>query len=409
MRVLILTQYFAPENTPIPTEIVNGLKVRGHQVRVLTSFPNYPEGRIFDGYRQRWRSRSEQAGVDILRVPMIIDHSQRAWMRMLNYISFALSTASARRFARGADVVYVYATQMTPALGPWFWRMTGGAPYVLHVQDLWPDSIIGSSLAGGSKSTQFIEATLNPWLRSVYRRASAVIGIAPTMVAILERRGVSPKRARLVYNWSGQVSAAPPQLRDAALNETTRLVYAGNVGDMQDLETVVRAAAATSDAGIRLTIVGDGVAKPRLLQIVEDLNAKNITFKDPIPVGKMAAVYETTDFGLVTLKELPAFKGTIPSKFQSLLAHGVPVLTTVQGDVRSICEKEQVGLTALPGSVSDMERMFREAASCTEEHRAQMAQAAWKLARNQFSLDTAMNAIETILQGVMDEGAKKHD
>ena len=123
---------------------------------------------------------------------------------MANYVSFGLSAATARSFAREVDVVYVYATQMTPALGPWLWRLTGGAPYVLHVQDLWPDSITGSSLVKGGLGARVVDAALTLGSPSVYRHAAAVIGIAPTMVETLIKRGVDRRKAHLVYNWADE-------------------------------------------------------------------------------------------------------------------------------------------------------------------------------------------------------------
>lgn len=128
MRVLILTQYYPPENTLISSTLAQGLVQRGHQVRVLTGYPNYPTGKVYPGFTQRWRGRERQGQVDVLRVPLWPDHSQNPARRSLNYASFALSATTAYSFARGADVIYVYGTQMTPAFAPWVWRLLGGLP-----------------------------------------------------------------------------------------------------------------------------------------------------------------------------------------------------------------------------------------------------------------------------------------
>src|SRR5690606_15800752 len=114
-------------------------------------------------------------------------------------------SSTARRLTSGVDVVYVYATQMTAGFGPWLWRKTGGPPYVLHVQDLWPDSVIGSSLVESGAKGRLIAGALRPWLRSAYRGATATIGIAPTMVKTLTERGVPRDRAHLVYNWADNI------------------------------------------------------------------------------------------------------------------------------------------------------------------------------------------------------------
>lgn len=399
MRVLIVSQYYPPEAVPLPADLAEGLAARGHQVKVLTGYPNYPSGRIFPGYRQRWR-HTEDGAVAVHRVPLFADHSSSAVRRMLNYVSFALSSATAGRLARGADVIYVYATQMTAGLGPWLWRVAGGTPYVLHVQDLWPDSIVGSSLVAGGRASRLVSGVLDPWLRSAYRRASAVIGIAPTMVSTLIARGVPRNRAHLVYNWA---DAGEPVIRTLPPAETARaeIIYAGNVGDMQDLDTAIRAAHAASDVGVRLTIVGDGVAKPDLCALVDSLGAENVRFFDPVPRERMPEMYAHADYALVSLKDRPVFRGTIPSKLQAVLSAGLPVVTTVQGDVRALVDDASAGLTADAEDVGSMEAAFRAAAALTADDRDAMGRRGRELYDTYFSRDSGISSIEGLLKAAV--------
>ncbi len=402
MRVLIVSQYYPPEAVPLPADLAQGLAARGHQVKVLTGFPNYPTGKVFPGYRQRWRSTEKDGAVEIRRVPLFADHSQSALKRMLNYFSFAFSSATARRLSRGADVIYVYATQMTAGFGPWLWRVTGGRPYVLHVQDLWPDSIIGSSLMAGGTKERVISGVLGPWLRSAYRRASAVIGIAPTMVSTLVSRGVAADRAHLVYNWADAGEPVASVL-PAAESPRAEIVYAGNVGDMQDLGTAVRAAHAAADAGVSLTLVGDGVVKAELQALVGELGAENVRFQDPVPRERMPEIYARADYALVSLKDMPVFRGTIPSKFQAVLSAGVPVVTTVQGDVRGLVEDGDVGLTADAESVGSLEAAFRAAAGRSSEERAEMARRGRAMYDTHFSRESGISRIEELLAAAAKE------
>ena len=180
MKIAIVTQYYAPEVIRIPDTLARLLAARGHQVRVITGYPNYPDGQLFPGYRQRWKHIETVEGVQIRRVPLFISHSYNPVARFTNYLSFALSAGFAHRWVRSADVVYVYATQMSPAIGPSFWRAVFRTPYVLHIQDLWPESVTGSSMVGGGAAKKLIGAMLRPWLRYLYRTASATIAIART-------------------------------------------------------------------------------------------------------------------------------------------------------------------------------------------------------------------------------------
>lgn len=396
MRILVVSQFYDPEPVPIPGEIARAMQARGHSVRVLTGFPNYPSGRLAQGYRQRWRHQESDGGVEVRRVPLFLDHSQSALRRLLNYASFAFSAACARRFSRGADVVYVYATPMTAAFATWLWRLTRGAPYVVHVQDLWPDSVVGSSMVDASRASTIISAVLNPWLRSVYRRAAAVVGIAPTMVATLVERGSPAERTELVYNW-----AERPQYTRNAIREgrsTVRFVYAGNVGEMQDLSTVVRAASAAADAGVELLIVGDGVARHGLRELAEEVGMGNIVFRDPVPRAEMPDVYEQSDFALVTLKDLAVFRGTIPSKFQAVLAAGLPVITTVQGDVRAFVEANSVGLAADAEDVASLESAMRRAAAMDDTEWVTMSRRAVETFEENFSRESGMARLEDLLK-----------
>jgi len=299
----------------------------------------------------------------------------------------------------GADVIYVYATQMTPALGPWLWRIAGGAPYVLHVQDLWPDSITGSSMVGNGRATNLVETLLTPWLSSVYRRSAAVIGIAPSMVDMLAERGVPRSRLRLVYNWADENAAAwaegSPSPVSSAVGAT--ILYAGNVGDMQALEVAVQAAHNASEAGVRLMVVGDGMALGRVQALAASLGATNVEFHGRVPQTEMGGYYALADYALVTLKDLPVFRGTIPSKLQSSLANGLPVVAAVQGDVRRIVEEAGLGHTADSDSVSSLEQAFRKAASDSAETRRLMGQRARSTYTERFSRSAAIAAIEGVL------------
>lgn len=256
-RVLVLSQYFPPEGAQYAVSIVEAYESAGHSVRVLTGYPNYPEGKLFPGYRQQWRGREIVDGMRTVRVPLYTDHSDSFIKRFANYATFGASSASALKLGRGADAVYVYATQMTAALGPWLWKLTGGAPYILHVQDLWPDSITGSSVSGGARAKRWIETLINPWLRSVYRNAARIVVISPSMKHMLVDRGVEADKIEVIYNWAHVPENVEP-LELPRKSGPTRLLYAGNLGEMQDLETTADEARRLKEPEAYVTMVRHG-------------------------------------------------------------------------------------------------------------------------------------------------------
>lgn len=405
MKILIISQYYPPENATLASTIAEGLAENGHTVRVLTGFPNYPDGVIFKGYEQKWRQRETINGIDVLRVPLYPDHSMNPVARAANYASFALSSATARAFAEDVDVIYVYATQMTPAFGPWLWRKLRGAPYVLHVQDLWPDSVIGSSLVSGSRTSRFIEAALSPWLKSVYRSAASIIGIAPTMVNTLIERGSPKERTHLIYNWADEFDKETTTVPQVVERQGTNIVFAGNVGDMQDLETVVRAAHLVQDTSIRVTIIGDGVALDRIKDLAAEIGAENVDFQGRVPLEKMPEIWAEADFSLVTLRDLPLFRGTIPSKFQAALSNEVPVITNVQGDLRGLVEDLHIGFTAEVEDPTSLAECFVRASELDATAYRQLKERTSSVYADHFSCAAAISAIETEL--VNAAGAQK--
>lgn len=404
MKILILSQYYLPESARIAPAVAQGLAAKGHDVKVLTGFPNYPEGKIFPGYKQKWRQHETDGKVSILRVPLYPNHSVNPLGRAANYLSFAFSSLTAWKYAKDVDVIYVYATQMTPALGPWIWRRFGGAPYVLHVQDLWPDSIIGSSMVSNGGVKKLVTSVLSRWLRGVYSSAAWVIGIAPTMVRTLQERGVSSERSSLLFNWGDDVVANDPVPDGAVSDRTvTRVLYAGNVGDMQDLTTVVRAAASVIDSGIEVTIVGDGVELDAVKDTARQLNATNVKFADRVPRHRMPEFYSNADFALVSLKDLPVFRGTIPSKFQASISHGLPVVTNVQGDLRQIVEEYGIGLTADAEDAESLASAFVQASRWDADQLEETRQRTREVYGKYFSEASALDELESILHRVSQE------
>lgn len=400
MKIAIVTQYYPPEPVLIPHALAHGLADRGHDVRVVTAYPNYPDGKLADGFRQSWRRCEADGKVTVHRVPIVISHSRNPVGRLLNYASFALSSMSAGRAVRDVDVVYVYATQMTAAVGPTWWLRIRKIPFVLHVQDLWPESITGTSMVGSDAFRRVIDFVLTPWLRGIYKRAASTIAIGPTMARMLRERGVNADRLHTVYNWAEENRLALPEAA-ARMDKSTHslnVMYAGNIGDLQDLETVVRAAALVVDLkGFHVHFVGSGVAEERLKALAVKLALANVTFHGRVNPDQMAAYHELSHFQIVSLKNLEIFHGTVPSKLQASLANGVPVITTVAGDVGEIVAENRVGFRSRPEDAERLAESFRAAFAMTDEERTQMGERAREYYASAMSRSRGIESIEKIL------------
>ena len=252
MRILMLTQLFQPEPNHLKgLEFAKELTRRGHAVEVLTGFPNYPGGKLYPGYRMRWRLHERMDGIPVTRVPLYPSHNRSGLGRFLCYSSFALSAACCGVFrVPRPDVVHVYQGPATLAWPAILLRKRYGTPYVLDIQDLWPDSVAASAMMKSRGALRAISA----WCRWTYRGAARIVVLSPGYKKALVERSVPPDRIDVVYNWCDERSLKrfdkPAAVSDAlGLSKGFNVVYAGNLGVLQGLESVIRAAALLERAG----------------------------------------------------------------------------------------------------------------------------------------------------------------
>ena len=242
MRILLLTQWFEPEPTFKGLLFARELTARGHEVEVLTGFPNYPGGRIYPGYRIRPWTRERIDGISILRVALYPSHDKSALGRILNYTSFAISAAViGTLLVSKPDIVYVYhppATIGLPAAVIGFFRKV---PFLYDIQDLWPDTVAVS----GMMSSRSVFKLLGKWCQFVYRRARHIVVLSPGFKQQLIQRGVPSGKVDVIYNWCDetmiQPASADPELASRlGLADGFHVMFAGTMGTGQALDAALR-------------------------------------------------------------------------------------------------------------------------------------------------------------------------
>ncbi|MFQ5350020.1 MAG: glycosyltransferase family 4 protein, partial [Thermoanaerobaculia bacterium] len=295
MRILFLSQFYWPEVRTAPTNLAAAadfLHGRGHQVQVLTGFPCHPFGRVYDGYRLRWRQWETVGGVPILRVPLYPDHSLSAARRALNYTSFALSSASigawlTRRF--DADVILVYLPPLTNWLPIRALQLLQRAPVVSWMSDVWPEGLI----AAGARITPWLARSIGVLERAVYRRSRLICVNSPGTRRRVAAKGVAAEKLELLGDWADETvffpTAPEPELaREHGLANRFNVLYAGNLGPAQGLDVAIEATALLTDlADLQLVFVGDGEDEERLKRIVEERGLTNVRFVPRRPMGEM--------------------------------------------------------------------------------------------------------------------------
>lgn len=268
MRVLLLTPLFQPEPNHLKgLAFARELARRGHKVEVLTGFPHYPAGKVYPGYRIRPWMREILDGVPVTRLMMYPSHDRSAVRRMAGYLSFAGSAALlGPPLVARPDVVHVYQGPATLGWPAMEFRMMFGAPYVLDIQDIWPESVTVT----GMLPLPGVSAVLGAWSKATYRLARKIIVLSNGYKKCLEARGVPEEKIEVVYNWCDERSLPGETDREGSdpfgLAGRFNVVYSGNFGTLQSLGGVLDAALVVGEKrpDVRFVFVGDGVEESAL-------------------------------------------------------------------------------------------------------------------------------------------------
>lgn len=415
-RVGFVTQWYDPERgaAAVPGTISRSLRARGHDVDVITGFPNYPSGAIHSGYRLAPYAREMRDGITVHRAPLFPSHDARPLRRAANYLSFAASASALAPACLGkADVVLVHSSPATAAIPALVLGAIRRKPYVLHIQDLWPQTVTSSGLLGGHGSRR-VERPLQGFCDLTYRRAKSIAVTSPGMAELVASRGVDEEKIFFVPNWTDE-SAFRPEQRSAALAAELGLtrdftvMYAGNFGEFQALDVVVEAAnMLRSDVGIGFALVGGGVEEPRLRSLVEKYRLDNVAFVPPQPFERMAAVLALGDVQVVSLLDLPLFRTTTPSKLQGVLAAGRPVIGAVTGDAAEVVQRSGAGPVVRPGSASELANAITEAKTSQPAELRRRGQAGRAHYLAHFSERVAADRLSELLERAAQHGRNGH-
>lgn len=352
MKIGMISQWYEPEagSAAHPTAIARAFVARGHDVQVLTGFPSYPQGRVHSGYRMALRHHEVRDGVRLLRVPDVPTHDNNALRRAASLTSFAASATTQVGWLREVDACLVYLTPATVGAAALALKAASGVPYVLYVQDLWPETVTASGFIRQERLSALVESGLSSYLTRLYRGAAGVAAISPTMARTLAARG-SLSEPEYIPNWVDEEIFRPSSGHVGVLPaDVSWVMYAGGVGEVQGLEHAIHALNLLRDRpDIGLVIVGDGVAKPGLVALSEELGlSPRVRFLEAQPMADMPDLMAEAVAQLVTLRDLELFRGTIPSKIQASMACAAPVLCAVAGDAATLVDRERCGVTVAP-------------------------------------------------------------
>lgn len=401
MRILILSQFFTPEPTIKNIDFAKQMADAGHDVRVLTGFPNYPGGKVYDGYRVRFVQREVVDGIHITRVPLYCSHDRSRIGRSANYISFAVSSSIAGVFSRWRpDVMYVYHPPLTVGVAAALIGFLRRIPFVYDIQDLWPDTL----KATGMISNDRVLSVIGAFARFVYRRASLLLPQSPGFAERLRASGVSSDKIRVVYNWADETSmkggAVATWARPADLAGKFLLVFAGTMGMAQKIENVLDAMVLLKERApqVSLLCIGGGIDVPQLKARAQALGLTNVLFHPPVPMSEIGGVLQSADALLVHLRRDPLFNITIPSKTQAYLLAGKPVIMAVQGDAAALIEEADAGFVVEQEDPSALAEAVTRLASMSPESRDAMGRRGKAFYDTRLSAKVGVNSIVSAME-----------
>lgn len=410
LRIGFLTEWFDPEPAPVPgLSFATWLADRGHTIRVLTTFPNYPGGRIYPGYTVRPHYREMIGGVEVHRVPVFPSHDGSGIQRVLTYSSFALSAAVAVPLVLGdMDVLYVYHPPGTIAIPALVGRCVLRKRYVLHVQDMWPESIIESGMVKSPWARTAVRAGVNALCRPMYRCADTVVAQSAGFQTLLAERGASAESTTVVYNWTDEKNFFPAKrddqlAADLEIEGTFNIIYAGNLGPFQGLDVAVEAARLVEHlVDFRLVIIGTGQCERELR--AQARGVRTVKFIDRLRYDRMNGVYQLADALLVTLEDRAFFRATVPSKTQVALAVGRPIVAALAGDGAELVRKAGAGIVCRPGVPVEMARAFESMYLLGSHERAAMGARGREFYERELSLGVGAARLESALMAAAVRG-----
>lgn len=372
MKILYLSQYFPPE-MGAPAARVHEMSrewVRlGHDVTVLTTFPNHPTGVIPLEYRGEWTRVEMVDGIRVVRVPIYVAANKGIIRRALNYYSYGTSASLIGPFlVDRPDIIVATSPQFLTALAGWWMSLVKWRPFVFEVRDIWPRSIVEvGAMKAGSPVVRILE-----WLeRFLYRRAARIVAVTHSFVDDISGKGVAREKVSVVTNGVDLELFQPGDRvaarRSLGLPPGFLATYVGTHGMAHGLDTVLDAAKRVQANGIRVLLVGEGAEKAALKARAGAEGITNVDFWDQQSRARVSEIIAASDVCLVVLRDKPLFRTVIPSKIFEFMGAGRAMLTTVDGESRKILAEAGAGRFCPPENAEALANALIDMAASPEQ------------------------------------------
>ena len=411
MNILIVSQYFWPESFRI-NDLVAGLSGRGHGITVLTAVPNYPGGKFFKGYGLFRNTAQQYQGARVVRVPIIPRGKGRGPELFLNYLSFVASACLLAPFRcrDPYDLIFIFEpSPITVALPALLLKRLRGKPVMFWVQDLWPESLT----ATGAVRSGWILDKVAAMVRFIYRRCDKIlISSGSFRESVLQHAG-DPEKIAYFPPSAEEVYQPVFQRPQADLVENLpagfRVMFAGNIGAAQDFRTLITAAGKLNPyKDIHWLIVGEGRLRSWAEGYAAELGLRdNVHFLGRHPLEAMPAYFASADALLVSLRKEPIFAQTVPSKVQSYLASGRPVIAALDGEGAELILEAGAGFSCPAGDADLLAQAVLKMYRSSKAEREQMGRNGRTFYESNFGREMLLDKLELWMQELVPAAGKE--
>lgn len=398
MKVLLVTQNFYPENFK-SNDMAFELVRRGHKVTVLTGLPNYPRGRVFEGYGLFRKRKEIVNGVTIYRSLVIPRRKGGAIMLTLNYLSFALCSsiwALVLAISCRFDAVLVHqtspVTQGIPALiVKWIQRI----PMYFWVLDLWPESL----QAAGNINNKYVLGIFAGITRLMYCNSRNILISSKGFRQSILAKGDFEDKLEYFPNWAEDVFGSTSEKDIPQLPKGFRIMFAGNIGEAQDFDHVMKAALLLKeDEDIKFIIVGDGRKKAWVDEFIKDNSLeKTVYMMGRYPLDCMPSFFKQADVMFLSLKDEYIFSLTVPAKLQTYMVSSKPILAMINGEARNLVQEANCGLSCASGDYRAFADCIKHLKELSENDRKSLGENGYHYFLNNFTLNKCMNQLCLLL------------
>ena len=400
MRILIITQYYWPENFRI-NEVSEELVKLGHKVYILTGYPNYPKGEVYSEFKKDYKKFSQYKGTEIIRVP-ILSRKKNKINLALNYISFLLNSIFIGYFKlKGKEFDIVFTCQLSPVtigITSAFFAKIRNIPQIFWVQDLWPDTLVALNILSKNWQINFFKILVN-W---IYSRCDLIL--AQSKNILKEIKNYSSVRDNIYYfpTWGEsdlflKIASPAPEIKP---KDIFTIIFAGNIGEAQDFPNLIKAVhnmILNSVKNFRIIFIGDGSKKEWVISEVRKLNIEQyFEFYKSYPLERMPSFFRHADVLLVSLLNKKVFNMTIPGKIPFYLASGIPIIGIICGAGAEVIKKSKGGFVCDSGDYLSLSKLMQKIIRLDKKDLQKIGLKGKEYADKEFSKQTLIKKLNKI-------------